>query len=148
MNAMFQNLMITLLGLIMIVVAIEPLAFGSKKKLTGADADAQKDMQPIQKVLEPLAAKTHGRALFNADDLSNVQQVHDDLLEMMDSYPKSQVLTRPIYDAAQVFESRDMLDEATEFYTYIQTNYPNSPYASLSKTELDKLKKKMAASGK
>lgn len=148
MNAMFQNLMITLLGLIMVLVAIEPLAFGSKKKLTGADADAQKDLTPIQKVLNPLAAKTHGRALFNSEDLDKVQQVHDDLLEMMDSYPKSSVLTRSIYDAAKVFESRDMVDEASEFFSYIQSNYPNSPYANLAKTELEKLKKKMAASGK
>ena len=136
--------MITLLGLIMLVIAIEPLAFGSKKKLSGADADAQKDLKPIENVLSPLAAKSKGRALFNADDLAQVQQVHDDLLEMMDNYPKSSVLTRPIYDAATVFESRDMLDEASEFFAYIQSNYPGSPYAALAKSEMDRIKKKMA----
>lgn len=75
--------------------------------------------------------------------MGKLTEIKHSLLTLMVDYPKTTPLAKPVYDAAQVFKTREQWDDAYDFYNYLLTNYPQSPYGIQAKAEIERLKKKL-----
>ncbi len=135
-----QNLLVLFLVALILLTAIDPALAASKKKLSKADKEVQKVLDPITQVLTPLEQKSAARGLFSPDDVAQAMDVKLQLLDLIRDYPTSQLLVKPAYQAGRLFKSREMYDDAFDFYNYIQSNFPTSPYAAQARVEIQRMK--------
>lgn len=81
--------------------------------------------------------------MFSPDEVSQALDIKLQLLDLIKDYPTSELLIRPAYEAGKLFRAREMYDDAYDFYNYIQTNFPNSPYASQARVEIQRMKQQL-----
>jgi hypothetical protein len=138
-----QNLLVIFLILLVMLTAIDPALAGGKKKKSKADIEVEKALDPVVQELTPLTQKSTAHALFSPEEDSQAQDVKMKLLDLIKDYPTSELLVRPVFEAGRLFRAREMYDDAFDFYNYIQTNFPTSPYALQSKVEIQRMKQQL-----
>lgn len=138
-----QNLLIALLLLLVVLTAIDPAMAAAKKKKSKADQEVEKQLEPIVQELNPLVQKGAARGLFSPDEVAKAMTVKLQLLDLMSQYPTSEMLAKPAYETGRLFRYRELYDDAYDFFNYVQTNFPNSPYASQSRVEIQRMKQQL-----
>jgi hypothetical protein len=73
--------------------------------------------------------------------MGKLTEIKHSLLALMMEYPKTTPLAKPVFDAAQVFKSREQWDDAYDFFNFLLANYPTTPYGLQSKVEIERMKK-------
>jgi hypothetical protein len=142
-NVLAHNLIIVFLVLIIMLTAIDPAMAQSKKKKSKADLEVEKMLTPITQELTPLTQKSMARGLFSPNEMTQALELKLKLLDLMSDYPDSRLLAKPAYEAGQLFRAREMYYDAYDFYNYVVTNFPDSPYASMSRVEIQRMKQKL-----
>ncbi|MEZ4575543.1 MAG: hypothetical protein R2857_11610 [Vampirovibrionales bacterium] len=61
----------------------------------------------------------------------------------MQTIPLNDKLVKPAYETARLFKAREQYDDAFDFFNYVRTNYPNTPFALQSTTEIQRLKQQL-----
>lgn len=141
-----QNLLLIFLVLLILLTAIDPALAAPKKKKNKADAEVEKLLEPIVQDLSPLSQKGVSRGLFSPDDVAKALDIKLKLLDLINDYPTSPLLVKPAYEAGRLFRYREMYDDAFDFYNYIQTNFPDSPYATQARVEIQRMKQLLGES--
>lgn len=124
-------------------LAPEPTAWAAKKKKEEGAVDVAKALEEINVILQPLSKKAAARGMFSPDEMSQVQDVKLQMLVLLQSAPLSPELVRPTYEAAKLFLSRELYDDAFDFFNYLKTNYPSTPFGMQSAVEIQRLKQKL-----
>ncbi len=137
-----QNLLIGFLVLLIVLIAIDPAIAATKHK-SKADIEVQKQLDPITQELNTLSAKSAANALFSPDEVSKMLDIKLQLLDLIQTYPTDQLLIKPAYEAARLFKNREMYDDAYDFYNYIQTTFPQTPYGAQSKVAIQRMKQQL-----
>ena len=83
----------------------------------------------------------HG--LFSSDDVEKLNDIKYQLMDIMTDYPKAQPVAKPVFQMAQVLESRERYDDAYDFYNYVATQYASTPYGMQAKVQLSRMKVKL-----
>jgi hypothetical protein len=143
MTEVFQNVILILLGMLIVLFTIDPVAMAKKKAPTGPDAEAQKDLEPVTQELAPLVKKGMARGLFSADDVDKLDTIKYQLMDIMTDYPKASPVAKPVFQMAQVLESRERYDDAYDFYNYVATQYASTPYGMQAKVQIARMKEKL-----
>ncbi len=141
-----QNLLIVFLMMLIMLTAIDPAMAVSKKKKSKADIEVQKQLDPIVQELTPLSNKGAARGLFSPDEVAKAMELKLKLLDLINEYPTSPLLVRPAYEAGRLFKAREQYDDAFDFYHYIEANFPNSPYATMARVEIQRMKQQLGNS--
>ncbi len=135
-----QNLLVVFLVMLVLLTAIDPALAAAKKKKSKTDLEVEKVLTPIMEELTPLSQKGASRGLFSPAEVAKAMEVKLQLLDLINSYPTSELLVKPAYEAGRLFRAREMYDDAYDFYYYIQSNFPNSPYATQARVEIQRMK--------
>lgn len=135
-----QGVLIVCLVLTMLLTAIDPALAAGKKKKSKTDIEAEKGLEPFVQDLTSLSQKGAARGLFSPADMAKALEIKLQLLDLMQQYPGSPVLAKPAYEAGRLFRSREMYDDAFDFFNFIQTNFPTSPYGSQARVEIQRMK--------
>lgn len=135
-----QQLMIVLLLLIIGLVAIDPAISYAASKTKGK---LQKEVDAISLQLSPLSRKAQSRGLFSPTDHSAMIDIKLKMMDLMKENPSNDALIRPAFEAARLFKAREQYDDAFDFYNYIKANFPDSPYALQSSTEIQRMKEQL-----
>lgn len=138
-----QNLLILFLVCLVVLTSIDPAMAAAKKKKSKTDIEVEKQLAPIVEVLTPLSQKGSARGLFSPDEAAQAMEVKLQLLDLIRDYPTNTMLVKPAYEAGRLFRYREMYDDAYDFYNYIQTNFPGSPYASQARVEIQRMKQQL-----
>lgn len=141
-----QNLLILFLVLLIVLTAIDPALAAAKKKKSKADLELEKQLEPIVEDLGPLSLKSASRGLFSPDEAAKALELKLKLLDLIREYPTNEMLAKPAYEAGRMFRYREMYDDAFDFYNYIQSNFPGSPYASQARVEIQRMKEQLGDS--
>ncbi len=141
-----QNLLIVFLVLLIALSMIDPALAAGKKKKSKTDLEVEKVLTPIVEQLTPLSNKAASQGLFSPEDAAKAQEMKLQLLDLIHEYPTNQQLVKPAYEAARLFRFREMYDDAFDFYQYVTTNFANTPYASLSRVEIQRMKQVLGES--
>jgi len=138
-----QTLMIIFMLCIMCLTSLDPALAAGKKKKSKADQEVDKALEPVMQELTPLSQKSDAKGLFSPTDMSNALDVKLQLLDLMKDYATSEELIKPTFQAARLFKNREMFDDAYDFFNFIQTSFPQSPYAAQAKVEIRHLKQQL-----
>lgn len=138
-----QNLLVVFLLLLVLLTVIDPAMAAAKKKKSKADLELEKVLDPIVQELTPLSQKGNSRGLFSPDEMAKALELKLKLLDLIHDYPTNQMLAKPAYEAGRLFRSREMYDDAFDFYNYLQTSFPTSPYATQAKVEIQRMKQQL-----
>lgn len=142
-TVIIQNLLILFLVALILLTVVDPALAAAKKKKSKTDLEVEKALTPIVEVITPLSQKGAARGLFSPDDVAKAMDAKLKLLDLIHDYPTNQLLAKPAYEAGRLFRCREMYDDAYDFYNYVQTNFPTSPYASMSRVEIQRMKQQL-----
>src|SRR5262245_41324010 len=131
--------MIVFLLLLVLLNCIDPAMAATKKRRSKADVELEKTLTPVVEELSPLSQKGASRGLFSPDEAAKTLDVKLKLLDLIHDYPTNEMLVKPAYEAGRLFRYREMYDDAYDFYNYIQSNFPNSPYAAQARVEIQRM---------
>jgi len=137
---MAQGILIVCLVLTMLVTAIDPALAAGKKKKSKTDMEAEKGLEPFAQELTTLSQKGASRGLFSPAEMAKAMEIKLQLLDLMQQYPGSPVLAKPAYEAGRLFRSRELYDDAYDFFNFLQSSFPTSPYASQARVEIQRMK--------
>jgi hypothetical protein len=139
-----QNLFIVFLFVLILLTAIDPtLSLAAGKKKSKADLEVEKALEPISADLGPLSQKSLSHGLFSPKEVSQTSNIKLQLLDLMTQYPTSPTLTKSVFQAGQLFRGREMYDDAYDMFNFIQANFAKSPYASMARIEIQRMKQKV-----
>lgn len=138
-----QQLMIVLLLLVIGLIAIDPAISYAASKTKGK---LQKEVETISMQLSPLSRKAQSKGLFSPTDHSTMIDIKLKMMDLMKENPTNDALVRPAFEAAKLFKAREQYDDAFDFYNYIKTNFPDSPFALQSSTEIQRMKEQLGDS--
>lgn len=138
-----NNLLVVFLILIILLIAIDPAMAASKKKKSKVDIEVQKILEPVVQELTPLAQKGASRGLFSPAEIAKTMEIKLKLLDIINDYPSNKQLAKPLYEAGRLFRAREYYDDAYDFYNYIQTYFPDTPYATMARVEIQRMKQQL-----
>lgn len=138
MSQLAQTIMIALMILTVLVMCVDPaIAWAAGKK---GKADLQTELDTLSQDLTPLSRKAVAKGFFSPVDAGKVLDIKIKMLELMKQNPGNELLLRPAYESAKLFRAREMYDDAFDFFNFIKTNFPDSPYAIQSSVEMQRMK--------
>jgi hypothetical protein len=138
-----QNLLVIFLLLLVLLTAIDPAMAVSRKKRSKADLEVQRELEPISQDLGALTQKGMARGLFSPEEVAKALDIKLKLLDLFQQYPTNDMLVKPAYQAGRLFRAREQYDDAFDFYNFIQTNFPSSPYAAQARVEIQRMKQQL-----
>jgi hypothetical protein len=129
------------MGLVLMTALCPLSAEAAKKKKGGGDAELQKNLEPIAKVIDELNIKVQSRLLFSPKDSGQLSEVKYKLLDLLKDNATNPLMVKPLYQAAVLYTGREQFTDAYELFSYLSTNFPETPYGIRAKNEMFKLKK-------
>ncbi|MCA9799986.1 MAG: hypothetical protein KC474_10595 [Cyanobacteria bacterium HKST-UBA04] len=130
-------------GFMVQMVHPEPAYAKKKAKEEQQGPDVDQEVTELNAMLQPLSRKVAAKGLFSPNDNSKLMEVKFKLLTMMQTIPLNDKLVKPAYETARLFKAREQYDDAFDFFNYVRTNYPNTPFALQSTTEIQRLKQQL-----
>lgn len=127
-------------ALILVLMLVAAPVDAAKKKKKG-DAELEKALEPVVKVIDDLTVKADARVIFSPKDYSEMMKVKFQLVDLMQDNASNAAMAKPMFQTAFIMASREQFSDAFELYNYIITNYATSPYAGQAKSELYKMKR-------
>jgi hypothetical protein len=127
---------VLMLALLLLAAPVD----AAKKKKKG-DAELEKALEPVVKVIDDLTVKADARVIFSPKDYSEMMKVKFQLVDLMQDNASNAAMAKPMFQTAFIMASREQFSDAFELYNYIVTNYATSPYAGQAKSELYKMKR-------
>jgi hypothetical protein len=120
----------------------------AKKKAAGpdpaaqADAEVKKGVDPLNEQLTKLMIKVQSRALLSPEDAGKLADIKYKLQDLMDQYPQSVLLSKPIYQAGILFSEREEYNDAYELFNFLAQSFPTNPYGTKAKSQIQQLEKR------
>ncbi|MBY0405917.1 MAG: hypothetical protein K2X66_18585 [Cyanobacteria bacterium] len=136
-----QCLKLVLIPLLLCLFLSSPLSAEAGKKKKGGDAELQKALTPITKIIDDLLSKVQSHYLFSPKDSGQLTTLKFQLLDLMKDNPTNPLLTKPIYQAATIYGQREQYGDSMDLYTFLVTNFPDTPYGLRAKMDLEQIKK-------
>lgn len=151
MNVFVSRLQKVMLGLLLVGLCLSAsanLSAEAKKKAAGPDPAAQADVEvkkgldPLNEQLTKLMIKVQSRALLSPEDAGKLADIKYKLMDIMDQYPQSAMLAKPVYQAGILFSEREAYTDAYELFNFLAQGFPTNPYGTKAKGQIQQLEKK------
>ena len=129
----------------------EPFTAEAKKKAAGPDPAVQaeealkKNLGPLSEQLMQLTMKIQGRGLLSPGEAGKLAEMKYQLLDLMNQTPANALLTRAVYQAGVLFTEREQYNDAYEMFQYLAKNFPDNPYGSKGRGQIQQLEKRFGA---
>lgn len=121
-----------------LALLVNPVDAAKKKK---ADAELEKALTPITKILDELVVKAEANALFSAKENGEMLDVKFKLIDLMKDNGKNAGMAKPMFQTGLIMVKREQFSDAYELFNYIATNFVDSPYSGQARMEMNKMKK-------
>ena len=118
-------------------------AEAKKKKLTAVMV--KKELLALQPEIVRLLSKSRSRGLFTPEDADKVNEIRETLNLLIGGSPKSEELVEPAYQAGQLFLARELYFDSYEAFSFIETKFPKSAYATKALYQKKVVLRKMPA---
>ncbi len=151
MNVFLSRMQKNILGLLIIGLCLGAsanLSADAKKKAAGpdpaaqADAEVKKGLDPLNEQLTKLMIKVQSRALLSPEDAGTLADIKYKLMDIMDQYPQSAMLAKPVYQAGILLCEREEYSDAYELFNFLAQGFPTNPYGAKAKGQIQQLEKK------
>jgi hypothetical protein len=146
-----KTILLLTLAAVMVSAGSES-AIAAKKKAAGPDPAAQaeeevkKGLEPINTELTKFMIKVQSRSLLSPDEAGKLADLKFKLMDIMNQYPQSTSLAKPVYQAGMLFAEREEYNDAYELFSYLAQGFPTNPYGVKAKGQIQQLEKRFGAS--
>ena len=115
-----------------------PAAHAKKSKKSKKKTDTlAKDLEPIMATLTTLQEKAKARELYSAEDAAKLDELRIQLMDVMVAHTGKPELAKVVYQAALLFERRDLTLDANEAYHYLAEHYGHTLYGRRGQLALE-----------
>ncbi len=134
-----------IMGGLLFSLGFSDLSADAKKKKKVVDPQAEeklkKGLEPLSDSLSKLLIKIQSRYLFSPEDSGELADIRYKLMALMKEHPKNKQMVQPVYQAAVLYQKRELYDEAYELYTFLSSTFPENPYGLRSTSEIRTMKR-------
>ncbi|MBX2860243.1 MAG: hypothetical protein KTR14_03345 [Vampirovibrio sp.] len=139
--SVFRQILPVLMGFALLCSGFSSdLPAEAKKKKGGGDAEVQKSLDEFKENLQSLLIKSQSRYIFSPKESGELAEIKFKLMDLMQSNPTSTALVTPVYQTGIIYVAREGYLDAYELFSFIAGNFPDNPYATRSKSMLNRLK--------
>ncbi len=150
----FGQKLALILAMLCLVAGIfgDSSALAATKKKKGddgaakAEAEMQKNLEPITEQLGKLMVKIQSRSLLSPNEAGQLVDIKYKLMDMMDQHPQNALLAKPIYQAGILFSERESFNDAYELFNYVAQGFPATQYGAKAKSQIQQLEKRFGNS--
>ncbi len=140
-----QGTSLILIGSVFLSMGVGNLSANAKKKKKEVDPQAEaklkEGLEPLSESLNKLLIKIQSRYLFSPEDSGELADIRYKLMELMKKHPKNKQMVQPVYQAAVLYQKRELYDEAYELYTFLSSSFPDNPYGLRANSEIRSMKR-------
>jgi hypothetical protein len=131
-----------LIGIAGLSTAPDADAAKKSKKAAALEAEIKKTLTPLETTIDKLLAKCQSRVFFTPKDGTDLSQSQASLMALMDQYPNQPLLNRAIYQAATLYQCREMYSEAYILYSHLSETAPTTSYGRNASNEIFMLERR------
>ncbi|MEB3287668.1 MAG: hypothetical protein VKJ04_09210 [Vampirovibrionales bacterium] len=117
----------------------------AKAALEKEEAELKKVIDPLDKTLTDLMRKYDSRQLFSPSDAGKLSDAKYTMMDLMNQYPKSPLIAKPLFQTGFLLAERGKYDEAYELLNFLNTQQPQNPYGAKARVRLYQLQKRLGA---
>lgn len=140
--------MLLLTMLCLALGAVDPFTAEAAKKKGGpdpaaqAEAEFQKNLEPLSTELHKLMIKIESRGLLSPDEAGQLADLKFKLLDMMNQFPQNALIAKPVYQAGILFTEREEYNDAFEMFSFLAQGFPTNPYGAKARGQIQLLEKR------